>query len=186
MEHPAQQIAIQDCILAIKEADARHDRLVEQIEAAVPSWATAPLVASLQAMRGIALITAGTIVGEIGDISRFETPRRPMAYLGPVSAEHSSGTKIRRRRITRAGIARVRRLLVESAWTYCRNPRVSQSIQRRQEGLRSRHRQRRSSGCTIAVAGSLRRPNRSSRFMLAHIPPSAHGMLTGRFRGLGG
>ncbi|QTH22475.1 IS110 family transposase [Rhizorhabdus wittichii] len=135
MEHPAQQIAMQEYILAIKEADARHDRLVQQIEVAVPSWSMAPLVASLQAMRGIALITAATIVGEIGDISRFESPRRLMAYLGLVPAEHSSGTKIRRRGITKAGNARVRRLLVESAWTYCRAPRVSQSIQRRQEGL---------------------------------------------------
>lgn len=135
MEHPAQQIAMQEYILAIREADARHDRLVQQIEAAVPSWSMAPLVAALQAMRGIALITAATIVGEIGDVSRFESPRRLMAYLGLVPAEHSSGTKIRRRGITKAGNARVRRLLVESAWTYCRAPRVSQSIQRRQEGL---------------------------------------------------
>jgi len=135
MEHPAQQIAMQEYILAIQEADARHDRLVHQIEAAVPSWSMAPLVAALQSMRGIALITAATIVGEIGDVSRFENPRRLMAYLGLVPAEHSSGTKIRRRGITKAGNARVRRLLVESAWTYCRAPRVSQSIQRRQEGL---------------------------------------------------
>jgi transposase len=135
MEHPAQQIAMQEYILAIQEADAHHDRLVQQIEAAVPNWSMAPLVAALQSMRGIALITATTIVGEIGDISRFESPRRLLAYLGLVPAEHSSGTKIRRRGITKAGDARVRRLLVESAWTYCRSPRVSQSIQLRQEGL---------------------------------------------------
>ncbi|WP_432444386.1 transposase [Rhizobium lusitanum] len=51
------------------------------------------------------------------------------------TCEHSSCPKIRRRGITKAGNARVRRLLVESAWTYCRSPRVSEEMQRRQEGL---------------------------------------------------
>lgn len=135
LEHPAQQIAMQEYILAIQEADARHDRLVKQIEAIIPTWSMAPLVAALQSMRGIAMITAATIVAEIGDLARFATPRRLMAFLGLVPAEHSSGTKIRRRGITKAGNTRARRLLVESAWTYCRSPRVSQEIQRRQEGV---------------------------------------------------
>lgn len=135
LEHPAQQIAMQEYILTIQEHDARHDRLVKQIEAVVPDWSLAPLVVALQSMRGIALITAATIGAEIGDLSRFDTPRRLMAYLGLVPAEHSSGPKIRRRGITKAGNTRARRLLVESAWTYCRSPRVSQEMQRRQEGL---------------------------------------------------
>ena len=135
LEHPAQQIAMQEYILTIQEHDARHDRLVKQIEAVIPDWSLAPLVVALQSMRGIALITAATIVAEIGDLCRFDTPRRLMAYLGLVPAEHSSGPKIRRRGITKAGNTRARRLLVESAWTYCRSPRVSQEMQRRQEGL---------------------------------------------------
>jgi transposase len=134
-EHPAQQIAKEEYILAIREAEARHDRLVQQIEAAIDSWPMAPLVRALQAMRGVALITAATMVAEIGDFSRFAHPRQLMGYLGLVPAEHSSGAKVRRRGITKAGNARVRRLLVESAWTYCRDPRVSQAIQRRQEAL---------------------------------------------------
>jgi transposase len=135
LEHPAQQITMQEYIVAIQEADARHDRLAKQIEAAVPDWSLAPLVKALQAMRGVALITAATIVAEIGDLGRFGTPGQLMAYLGLVPAEHSSGPKIRRRGITKAGNTRVRRLLVESAWTYCRAPRVSEEMQRRQEGL---------------------------------------------------
>lgn len=74
-------------------------------------------------------------MAELGDIARFKHPSQLMAYLGLVPAEHSSGAKIRRRGITKAGNTRARRLLVESAWTYCRQPRVSQDIQRRQEGL---------------------------------------------------
>ncbi|MBI1198702.1 MAG: IS110 family transposase [Phenylobacterium sp.] len=135
LEHPAQQLAMQEYILAIQEADARHDRLVKQIEAIIPTWSMAPLVIALQAMRGVAMITAATIVAEIGDLARFTTPRKLMAYLGLVPAEHSSGAKVRRRGITKAGNPRARRLLVESAWTYAKSPRVSQEIQRRQEGV---------------------------------------------------
>jgi transposase len=109
--------------------------MVTQIEAAIDGWPMAPLVRALQAMRGVALITAATMVAEIGDFSRFAHPRQLMGYLGLVPAEHSSGAKVRRRGITKAGNARVRRLLVESAWSYCRDPRVSQTIQRRQEAL---------------------------------------------------
>ena len=132
-EHSGQQITMQEYIVAIQEGDARHDRLVQQIAAMAPTWSMAPLVEALQAMRGVALITAVTIVAEIGDFSRFASPRQLMAYLGLVPGEHSSGSKIRRRGITKAGNTRVRRLLVESAWTYCRSPRVSHEIQRRQE-----------------------------------------------------
>jgi len=75
---------MQEYILAIQEADARHDRLVKQIEGIIPSWSMAPLVIALQAMRGVAMITAATIVAEIGDLARFTTPRKLMAYLGLV------------------------------------------------------------------------------------------------------
>lgn len=105
LEHP----------LAIQEGDARHDRLVKQIEGIIPTWSMAPLVIALQPMRGVAMMTAATIVAEIGDLARFTTPRKLMAYLGLVPADHSSGAKIRRRGITKAGNPRGRRLLVESA-----------------------------------------------------------------------
>ena len=57
LEHPAQQITMQEYILAIQEGDARHDRLVKQIEGIIPTWSMAPLVIALQAMRGVAMIT---------------------------------------------------------------------------------------------------------------------------------
>jgi transposase len=37
----------------------------------------APVALALQAMRGVGLIVAVTIVGEVGDFSRFESPRQP-------------------------------------------------------------------------------------------------------------
>jgi transposase len=41
-----------------------------------------------------------------------------MAWLGLVPSEHSSGSKVERGGITKAGNGRARRVLVEGAWSY--------------------------------------------------------------------
>ena len=74
-------------------------------------WSLAPLVESLQALRGIALVSAATLVAELGDIARFGNPRQLMAYLGLVPSEHSSGRSRRQGGITKAGNAAARRML---------------------------------------------------------------------------
>ncbi len=86
-------------------------------------------------MRGVALLTAITFVAEIGDIRRFESPRQVMAYLGLVPSERSTGDKVRRGGITKAGNASARRVLIEGAWTYRYPARVSRPLELRQEGL---------------------------------------------------
>lgn len=133
--HAAQQLAFQEYIQAIEEAEKRVDRLTTEIGRAVESWSRAEVVAGLQALRGVSLVTAATLVTEIGDISRFENPRELMAYLGLVPSEHSSGAKIRRGAITKAGNAHVRRVLAEAAWAYQGPARVGQGMMRRQDKL---------------------------------------------------
>jgi transposase len=76
------------------------------------------------AMRGIDLVAAVTILAEIGDLSRFESPRQLMAYLGLVPSERSTGESVKRGGITKAGNGRARRVLVEAAWSYRHPPRV--------------------------------------------------------------
>jgi Transposase IS116/IS110/IS902 family len=80
-----------DDIAAIEAATARRDRLDAHIEAALADWSLAPVVHALQALRGMALVAAATLVAELGDITRFANPRQLMAYLGLVPSEHSSG-----------------------------------------------------------------------------------------------
>ena len=58
-----------------------------------------------------------------------------MAYLGLAPSERSSGVKTLRGRITKAGNARARRVLVESAWTYRLPARVGAQILERNEDL---------------------------------------------------
>ena len=134
-DHPAQQIVLQDYIDAVTDAEERVERLTRQIEALVPQWSMAPVVQAFQAMRGVALINAVTLVAEVGDFSRFNNPRQLMAYLGLVPSEHSSGAKVRRGGITKAGSTLARRALVEGAWTYRLPARVSNTLKSRIEPL---------------------------------------------------
>ena len=134
-EHPAQQIVLQDYIHAVQDAETRRDRLTDQIQELLANWSMAPVVAALQAMRGVALVAAVTVVAEVGDFHRFINPRQLMAYLGLVPSEHSSGGSVRRGGITKAGNALARRVLIEGAWTYRMPARVSRKIHDRLEPL---------------------------------------------------
>ena len=129
------QVLVSEHLAAIDQAAARRDRLMQEIEALVPQWRLAPVAGALQAMRGIAPISAITLVAAIGDITRFQTARQLMAYLGLVPSEHSSGPKVRRGAITKAGNGEARRVLVEGAWTYRSAPRLSPALQARQAML---------------------------------------------------
>jgi transposase len=132
---PAQQVAFQEYVDAVSESAARVTRLTEQLAALLPSWRMAPVVAALQALRGVSLVTAVTCVAEVGDLRRFTNPRQLMSYLGLVPSEHSSGPRRRPGEITKAGNGHVRRVLVESAWAYRFPARVTRIIRLRQEGL---------------------------------------------------
>lgn len=93
----------------------------------------APVVEAYQAMRGVSLVAAVTFAVEIGDVQRFENPRQLMAYLGLVPSEASTGERVRRGEITKAGNHRARRVLIEGAWTYRFPARISRLIQERCE-----------------------------------------------------
>ena len=104
-EQPVHHIVLEDCIAAVEAATARRDRLEAHIEAALPEWPLAPVVQALQALRGVGLVAAATLLAELGDITRFTNPRQLMAYLGLVPSEHSSGTSVRRGGLRRPAMA---------------------------------------------------------------------------------
>ena len=130
---PVQQIVLEEYIDAVKGAQRRVAGLEKQMEAALPSWSLAPVAEALMAMRGISLITAMTVLAELGDISRFDSPRQLMAYLGLVPSEHSTGGSRRQGGITKTGNGHVRRVLVEAAWSYRFPARKTRIIQQRAE-----------------------------------------------------
>jgi transposase len=149
MPHRSQQIVLQEYIGTVDQCKERVQRLTEQIQQLLPEWQLFPIVQALQSMRGVSMIVAATTVAEIGDLKRFRTPSELMAYLGLVPSEHSTGTKIRRGPITKAGNGHVRRVLTEAAWSYRMPARVSRVLLKRQEGLPE-------SACDIAWKAQLR------------------------------
>jgi transposase len=74
--------------------------------------------AALCALRGVAKISAITVLAEVGSFSRFDSPRQLMSYAGIVPSEHSSGGSTKRGGITKTGNAFLRRSLAESAWSH--------------------------------------------------------------------
>jgi transposase len=103
--------------------------------ATLPEWSLAPVVQALQALRGVALVAAATLVAELGDITRFTNPRQLMAYLGLAPSEHSSGRTRRQGGITKAGNGAARRRLIEAAWSYRFPARISREQLAQQERL---------------------------------------------------
>ena len=93
------------------------------------------VIKGLQALRGIAHISAVTIAAELGQISRFESARQLMGYSGAVPSENSSGERTQRGSITRTGNAHLRRIAVEAAWSYRLPPGVGSALRKRQEGV---------------------------------------------------
>src|SRR5712691_891501 len=133
LEYPEQRIAFEEMLLAVRQAQERIERLEEAIRTAVPDWSLAELVTALMAMRGIDLISATAFLAEIGDLSRFQTPRELMAYLGLVPSEESTGDRVKRGPITKAGNRRARRILGECSWSYQHPPRIGREKQAKVE-----------------------------------------------------
>jgi transposase len=134
LEHPADQAILDDQLLALEQVEGRLGALDEKIDA----WAAEPPYAEpvgwLRCFRGIDTLTALSIVAELHDWRRFDSPRRLMAYLGMVPSEHSSGGQERRGALTKAGNRRLRRLMIEAAWHYRHRPAVGYKLKRRREG----------------------------------------------------
>ena len=128
LPQPVQQLAFQEYVVAVTVAGERLDRIDAALQEIVTRWRLYPLVQALQALRGVQLIIAATLVAEIGDISRFDHPRQLMAYLGLVPSEYSSGTAVHRGAITKCGNSHARRMLVEAAWHYRLPARVTPII----------------------------------------------------------
>lgn len=135
LPHPAQQIVLQEFIQTINERTSRLERLDNELAHHVYQWRYYPVVKAIQAMRGVRLLVAAGVVAELGDLTRFDHPRKLMSYLGLVPSEHSSGGKRHIGAITKCGNGRARRLLVEGAHSYRHTANISTELQKRQEGL---------------------------------------------------
>jgi transposase len=135
MEHEAQQFTLQEHIDTVRSCSERVRRITEKIRLLAGQWRFGPIVEAIQALRGVSLVVAATVIAEIGDLSRFENPRDLMAFLGLIPTQHSSGDKIKLGRITKTGNGHARRMLVQAAWSYRLPARVSRRLRDRQQKL---------------------------------------------------
>jgi transposase len=134
LEQPALAATLLDYITEVEHARERIERLEHAIDQAIEAAPAAirAVIEGLQALRGVARISAATIVAELGQLSRFHRPKQLMGYTGAVPSEHSSGERVRRGKITKTGNAHLRRILVEAAWSYRHRPNVGRELRRRQ------------------------------------------------------
>jgi transposase len=133
LESPVEQIVFEEYVDAVKQAEMRVASMEEEMRNALTSWSLGPVVESLMALRGVNLLTAMSVMAELGDISRFDSPRELMSFVGLVPSEHSSGNRRHLGAITKTGNSRVRRLMVESAWSYRFPARRSLHLQKKAE-----------------------------------------------------
>jgi transposase len=136
-ERPTQQATLQDYLHEVDHMAARVKRLEQAITEVVKlaSPQVQEVVKGLQTLRGIAEISAVTIVAELGNIARFDTPRQLMGYSGAVPSEDSSGKRKRQGSITKTGNAHLRRIVVEAAWSYRHRAAIGPRLRKRQEGV---------------------------------------------------
>lgn len=120
--------------LRVLRLDGAIDEALEQAPAPFQE-----VVQALQSLRGVRKTTAVGVAAEVGPFSRFGHPQELMGYSGAVPSEYSTGGpgKAKRGAITKTGNALLRRLVVESAWSYRHRPSLRGDLKKRQEGQRA-------------------------------------------------
>jgi transposase len=134
-EHEPETVVFRDYCQQVEAAGERVKRLEAELRHCAESSPHLPLIAALQSMRGIAFLTAVTIVTEAGDLRRFKAARQFMGYTGLVPSEHSSGGSTHRGPITHTGNGPLRHVLVEAAHHARHAPRVEAALKQRQAGV---------------------------------------------------
>jgi transposase len=132
--HAATELAFVDYLAAIDGLVARRAALDERLSRLAAQPELWPTVARLRCFRGIETLTALALYLEIGDFSRFQRPGQLAAWLGLVPSLHQSGESETRGSITKTGSGYARRLLVEAAWHYTREPRIGVTLRSRHQG----------------------------------------------------
>jgi len=133
-DHAAQDVTLLDYLHEVEhgaERVARLEKAIDDVVKAAPEPMRA-VIDALQALRGIAQVSAVTIVAEVGTLSRFTKPRQLMGYSGAVPSEHTSGEWTHRGGITKTGNAHLRRIIIEAAWAYRHRPSIGRVLRTRQ------------------------------------------------------
>jgi transposase len=134
-EHECTELAFVDLLAAVDGLLARRQALDERLSRLATDERLWPTVSRLRAFRGIDTLTALAVHLELGgDWQRFSSPRKLSSWLGMTPSLDQSGESKTQGSITKTGSSIARRLLVEAAWHYSRNPRIGAALLGRQDG----------------------------------------------------
>ena len=135
LNDPIQKLILEEYLQTVDAGIKRVEGLEDHMRVRLQGWCRRSFTEALQGFRGFQMVAAMVIASELGDLRRFDHPRKLMAYLGLVPSEESSGDKRHQGAITKCGNSHVRWMLVEVAHHYRMNPKVSKELTCRQEGL---------------------------------------------------
>ena len=126
------------------------DREVGLIERELARAALASAeIRRLMSVPGVSLVSAATFVATVGDIRRFETPRKLVSYVGLDPRVRQSGeAPARHGHISKQGSPAARHMLCEAAWIVVRTPGPLRAFYER---LRARR------GAQIALVATARK-----------------------------
>lgn len=131
---PVQNLVLEEYLQAIDAGYERVARLATRMKEVLSDWEWEPVVRALMACKGFQEVAAMTLISELGDLRRFDHPRKLMAFLGLVPGEYSSGSKRRQNSITKCGNSHARWMLVECAQHYRKAPKIGAALSQRQVG----------------------------------------------------
>jgi transposase len=132
-DQPATELAFLDTLAAVDGLVARKKALDERLSRLALEGEWWPLVARLRCFRGVDTLTAFALCLEVGDFHRFQRPAQLASWLGLVPSLDQSGESRRQGAITKTGSGYARRLLVEAAWHYLRQPAIGVTLRNRQQ-----------------------------------------------------
>jgi transposase len=128
-------MVFQEYVQTVTEHTERLGRLARELHEQVQTWRVAPVVETLQALRGVQVTVAVTMVADLGDLTRCDNPRQLMNSLGLTPSEYARGPRRQPGSMTKTGTTHARRALVAGAWASRYPATVSRHLQRRLEKL---------------------------------------------------
>ncbi len=135
LERPTSQLVLDDYRVAVHSARERVRRLETDLKRAAEQSPRLALILGLQVLRGIAFLSAVTIVAEVGDFRRFVDAPHFMSFTGLTASEHSTGESRHQGGITKAGNRYLRHILVQAAHNARFTPSLEGELKRRLQGV---------------------------------------------------
>jgi transposase len=144
------------------------DRQIKEIDVELKSLgAEHRYIPLLMSAPGIAWVLGYKIAAELGDISRFESPKKLCGYTGLCPRVYQSGNTDRRGQLTHAGPKYLRWALMEAATNACKHPLYRERYQRNKQRLGKQR------GAKVAQVDIARRLSEAIWHMLRRNQPFA-------------